>query len=1337
MSAFGDNSLSPSSALLSDGLKVDNLAGLVNGSQDSSMLGAKFWASGRRAINDTHRDVMEVSFGSKRLINRLLFQLGHFPQVARIEYLDDNGDWQAVTYAKPRPTFKRRKQVTRNLTLKPVQIVVADSLPHKVDNAAITSTQHFGKNHWVPYSIAITPVSASKIRFVITRNPRGNGPVNPLGNKVKYSVAIRNLQIGYRVGGKSDLHKPPPDQEWWASSKDILGSRVVYSTYLQDSLSAIDGDTATYWRSEPQPFPFAVVNLFLDVRDSNGQAPVIDRFWVDPVTVGPICNVYYSDSDPTGDFDGVSSVIPDQWKTEIGNPGTTVDASTGNLVSINLGPDDQAGFVASNFYERVHYNEPWWVGVDARSLVDTTDTNSRPIVSMGTTQIVQDSGALKIIAPTGEIAQVDLDPEEFLLNSHFRLIAAYYPGDPASHRGPYLHLAYQLGDRDPVVDEISVQPLLDLDTPIKIGLHPDDMSSDVAAMGVLGIVVKSESLTDDTADWFFDEGERFVADAPSPSLDRGTAQNARLRMHPMFRSSTTNIFGVVGGPGDRFGEMEWTPVTRDFTLRRGYLHLHPKKAKYWKFEMTQLVPEVYENFVTIDREALVFPPDIIAAFNNVSGGNSTTKDPSGVKTLANNFDNLSYSDLLSHLSDYNQPDAASALIVKDPGLAQDASKSGWIWTYKPWHIGFSAPQFIGTQVHRYEAIQVQHTTKVAFFAGLREITPYRVDYTFDDDTPEYVEHMLDDHFIDATTGVVQAEGIIQATGANGEVTSKGFNSYRKIRAVQFATQETDAIQVLEDSDFVAPDLSRWTPYGDATLTRIAQNDVLVNRGWFANTWGRLEALYPTWGDLDDTLYGALEGNNPTTGTAEGGIISRAYTPVGSGKITAQVRLSADDTLSGPVIVEIIAANDSRVLASTEETVEVGGETLASVSYSNSALELTSGGGTHIRTWGDLEDSLGTTDVPANGAVTVASPGVVVGATPWNDADDATYATSTSTSAGTVVTQMSTVLPASPSSPNELTSVKIALRSMVDVPVTDPIDVRGLIRLKRTTGGTLLSTVHFDANTTATSDEVTILAPATPTGPADLGAAVQEGITVEVVIDSLGGPLPTVDRTLTVYELLLKAGATSTWGDLDGRTYASLEAYTDDVVTEFLNPDLRVRVRQQGTSRDAFHVHKIGLYESPISWFFSNDDGGTWWEAIDVRNNPFGVLMFPEITSDDPLPTDGKVLRWRARFYREGAAINALHIRPWYGSHTRTVESAHTMESLGPNQSIYDNMPTTADHPMWQPRFNPIEALFEVPAEPPIFWRNLVTTPSGEGTIADFDIEGGTIEVQSDWTYEVP
>jgi hypothetical protein len=253
--------------------------------------------------------------------------------------------------------------------------------------------------------------------------------------------------------------------------------------------------------------------------------------------------------------------------------------------------------------------------------------------------------------------------------------------------------------------------------------------------------------------------------------------------------------------------------------------------------------------------------------------------------------------------------------------------------------------------------------------------------------------------------------------------------------------------------------------------------------------------------------------------------------------------------------------------------------------------------------------------------------------------------------------------------------------------------------------------------------------------------LHQGETADITVAYAPGSIEersggTVHRR-TYADLEVYGGNTpETYGGLDLIPYGTLEAYSDAVIVETINPDLYVRVRQQGPSRDAFHVHRVGLYDSPISWSFSNDGGATWWQAIDVRNDPHGVLIFPAAT-DASIPGVGRSLRWKANLFREDATINALHIRPWYGNRSRTAEPAHEMDALGPNKSVYDDFPATHRHPMWLPRFNPIEKppVKEVIVEP--FWRNLVPNPGAEGDFPDaWDATGGTITF-GDWTGVVP
>lgn len=1141
MTSYGDQS-STIAALRADGIDLTKLATSGKVTTWQATQHRKFWASGLAAHTNRRREIMEVSFGDDRLVNQIAFKVSRFPLDMRVEYLDRNGDWQIVLHGG----ITRRRENRAFFS-------VSKSVPARVNSAQRRGhPQHFGKGHWMEVSWRIRPVRTRKIRLVIQRKPNGTPPKDPQGRVVSYSVAVKDLSIGYRVTDRNDIPRQTEDP-WWATGRDIIGSQTVYSTYEQPADRAVDGSMLTYWRSEPQPFPFAVVNFFLDLRSPEGEPPVIDRFWMDPITTGVNCNVYYSNSVPEGDFDGSSDPIPPQTTTPYGDPTPVRDAATQQVLGLNLGPVSQTGIEVANSYAQLRYDQPWWVGIDADSLADLASSDSHPLISLGTTQIVQEGSTLKVLAQSGSEAVIDLDPLLHTLNARYRVVVAYYPATLT--RDPYFRIVYRLdGGYDSVIAEATTTALEDSSSPIRIGLHPDPASTDIPAVSIRGLVVKSEMLTPETEDWFLDEGELFVADPDNAYEDRGTARNARLRMHPMFYT-TANLFGLVGGPGDRYGDMVWTPISRDYALRQGYLHLPPTKAAYWKFEMTGLIPQVYENFLTIDRDVLVFPPEVVANYDAVAGSRNNRDAPAGVTTTANNSDKVAYSDAVNAVraTAPAAEDATKVLVVKDPAQARKVAETGWVWNYQPWHVGSKAPQFVGTRQHYYESLRIKHSTKVAFFAGIREITPVRVDYTFDDDTPEYIEHMLDSTFfdLDLTSGIEFVDGGIVSTSSHAEITSQMFPSYRNVRGVQFASQETDSVQVLPDPDFRAENMDFWGTYGDADLHRLGPNNVEVARGWLLYTYGDLEEKYLSYGDMDGVPYALLEGVNQPSGSAEGGITSQTYTPSGAGKILAVAEVTAAESMHAPIILEIVSVYDDRVVASETRWVRVGETVTMKVGYSPGAI-------TEFRTYGDVE-------------VMVSTP--------------------------------------------------------------------------------------------------------------------------------------------------------TTYGELEAYRYFELETERD------ISSDVYVRVRQQGQTDDNFNVHRIGIYDSPVAWFFSNDDGATWWQAIDVRNNPDGVLIFPESLTPE-VPGTGRMLRWKARVYRSEAVINALHIRPWYGDRARTVSPAYGLESIGPNKSQWDAFPAIHLDPMWTDRFNPIEHVYTepIPVEP--FWRNLAINPSGENedTPDSWEAIGGTYEI---------
>jgi hypothetical protein len=132
-----------------------------------------------------------------------------------------------------------------------------------------------------------------------------------------------------------------------------------------------------------------------------------------------------------------------------------------------------------------------------------------------------------------------------------------------------------------------------------------------------------------------------------------------------------------------------------------------------------------------------------------------------------------------------------------------------------------------------------------------------------------------------------------------------------------------------------------------------------------------------------------------------------------------------------------------------------------------------------------------------------------------------------------------------------------------------------------------------------------------------------------------------------------------------------------------------RVVQSGATTDVFYIDNIALYEDPIIWEFSNDAGQNWWPVYDIRNNPFGVFLFPDVLAETTDPSESTTLQWRVWGYRPDLHVTALLIRPWYSSLHLGVSPKMSIEYGGPNQTPYDQYPAVVDSPPFKTWSRPI------------------------------------------------
>lgn len=297
---FGAREVSP---VYMDGVDIDVLRAAINNADfragQRQAAGSRFWATPARLQSDLPiRDIIEIDLAVSRLVNTVSFDLAHFPHRAEVEYstTSNQNDWQPL----------------RDSSGKAIVIETVDSNPPILAQNAtqnLAHPHHFGAGHWMSQHVRLLPVSAIRFRIVLTRPNGGVPPTDSQGTAVPYSLGVRSFVVGYDIETEADIPTRPlvpgsrTTYQPIESTRDLLGSSV---SYAKRENPAANLRTGGIWRCEPQPLPYAVVNLYLDVRSISNNPTVIDRIFVDPVSSGCSVNLYYTIDTP--DF-----TQPDPW----------------------------------------------------------------------------------------------------------------------------------------------------------------------------------------------------------------------------------------------------------------------------------------------------------------------------------------------------------------------------------------------------------------------------------------------------------------------------------------------------------------------------------------------------------------------------------------------------------------------------------------------------------------------------------------------------------------------------------------------------------------------------------------------------------------------------------------------------------------------------------------------------------------------------------------------------------------------------------------------------------------------------------------------------------------
>jgi hypothetical protein len=759
-----------------------------------------FWATPERAATDPRADVLEITFTGTLRVNWVQFDLARFPHIIQVQYYDETiRGWRPVIEVGGSEATRRISSVSPG-TLPPPKSVQGHQHP-----------QHSFAGHWHTEALQIVPTDMSRMRLLLNRIP-GKGPIDIYGNRVAYSLAVRDFSVGYQVTSLDDVPRTLPVSddngaysEPFASTEDAAGSTVQFRTRTLDASRAIlDNAPDATWRCEPQPDPNCVVSLYADVRNANRQAQVIDRVYIDPVNVGAHLSLYFCQQTPVGNFfSGPRPLDP----ASVSATQNAVADDTGLHFASATGYPSSDSLILDNAGFDYHPDVPWWVGMVVTPHFDMPVTASVP---SATNAVFFDCGAWSLAwTDTGLLLQVSTGDQVpvpiYYQNSLQTTVFVSFDGtgynlwarNEANVEGAML-IASE------VLDEGSVQ---------SIALGSDLERANFGQSDILSLVIKQERPPADGEDYDADpraytQVSEYPVDEPATSRT-----NALLRFDPQTTICSPDYpWRIFGGGHSLYEQMVWTPVPRDYTCHRGWLRLPPVRAKYFKLEFTRLQP-VYSDVLLatqqlVRRFPLAVEEEYRQRIQRASAPQNATDDLHG--NLASYINYVDTPSVVSTGGTGQGFTNTEVYLADDPGAADRLyAAEGENWSFQHFASPLTAPRFSTTGVHVYRTELVARTSKIAYVVGLSDLRFARSSHTAAYDVPQYVDAFLDVSNLDTdnTSWVFDGDrlALTSSSSTDAQIRSQVMPSNRQVRGLQFAAQQSPPQQMLKDAYFSDPE----------------------------------------------------------------------------------------------------------------------------------------------------------------------------------------------------------------------------------------------------------------------------------------------------------------------------------------------------------------------------------------------------------------------------------------------------------------------------------------------------------------------------------------------------
>jgi hypothetical protein len=899
-------SLSGVAPLYVDGMVIDDLVkvsearlGLL---RRQITVPQRFWSTPPLPWSDPTSESLEVRLRSERRVNYATFAVPHFPHRMEFQYWSEGGGTWVTLHA----------------------MTVNDSMPNVLRDRAEHSErrlhpQHSIAGHWIPIDLDLAPVYAKSFRVRMRRIATGTHPVTSTGAVADYSLGVKNFEVGYRIRKRDDIPRlKPRGSSEIGNTIDLLGSRVSFSIREKPAPNAIDGNPEVAWLSEPQPIGSAVVNFYMDVRNAAGNGQIIDNFYLDPVKPGPLLNLYYSDQEVKGRFDASDRIL--SWG-EVATTGTYQTVEDG----IAFDSGDPTVFEVDNSYLQFFPGDDWALGMHVRPRYSAAEATQRPLIAFGGYSAVIDQGSLVFTSTFGDNYTVPID---FQIGTGVKVVVGY------ERRRRLVYMQAQTVDGTTERFEANLpQTITSRVDSVRIGGGPND--DGVANFLLRGLVLKQHALID--PEDYFEHTSAYSTRAEFAHADDHRTDNALLRFHRDYVGGDSAL-GLVGGPGDFYSDLIWSPIPRDFTLQKGFISLPPIQAKFWKFEFSNLTVQPYEVYSPMQRRIRLFPPKAIRDSINHRTEPGTDMPGHAIAVAnAHIYADSPRSDLT--MFDPTKVLPTSSLYSEEPSGSQRLREMAWAFGFVPWHIGVSNPGFRERGAHRYDEITFQHDEKIAFFVGLREIRAHRINYRAKDDPEAIIDRYWNAALLrPGGTFTLNPGRLTSANRTFAEIESSTFRSRHAVLGVQYATQQTDAVQLIPDDDFRDRHLTRnewtnndtWHRHGDAILYYLGSDQsVLMSRDVEA-----LASLDPyTSGIIADPIHPVFAQYNPAHGGSqeEGGIESALVRVSPEGMVHGAARITALTDLTNPLWVQIVDINGT-VLAERSVQVSEGDTAEVTVAY---------------------------------------------------------------------------------------------------------------------------------------------------------------------------------------------------------------------------------------------------------------------------------------------------------------------------------------------------------------------------------------------------------------------